>query len=249
MKPLIGVPTDPFSRGYANVALENMARESLVYYWLLARLTEKICSSIRAAGGLPVVLSATNDEEEMETILSKIDGFVFAGGNDISPSFYGETDKGSISPNLERDRFEFALLGKAVKNEKPILGICRGCQMINVALGGTLCQHIPDIRPEWILHRRPDVTEGYVHTVEMLKHELFPMQNGGIMKVNSMHHQAVDKPADGLEIIAATTDGLTEGVSMSGYRYLVGVQWHPECLAASDPVQADLFSSLVKASR
>lgn len=239
MKPLIGVPTDPFCHEYADIALAEMDEEKLNFCWLLERLTEKICSSVRNAGGVPLLLSSTDDENEMESLAKRLDGFVFAGGDDIAPSFYGETYKGSVSPNYARDRFEIGLLKKIIKEEKPVLGICRGAQIINVALGGTLYQHLPDVNPEWTLHKRPDVMEGCVHDVEFM---------GETIPVNSMHHQAIDKLAPGLEATAKTEDGLVEGVALNGYRHLVGVQWHPECLTAKDPLAARLFSELVNAS-
>jgi len=246
MKPVIGIATDPFSREYTHLQLNELSQDKIGYYWLLARLTGMICSSVADAGGIPVLLEAS--DSGFETIASSFDGFVFAGGDDIDPSFYGETDKGSIAPNIIRDRFELGLIREAIKKEKPILGICRGNQMINVALGGTLYQHMPDIRPEWTLHRRPDVTDGYVHNVEIMNPGIFPMNKGRTMRVNSMHHQAVDRLAPGLQVTAATSDGLIEGVTLPDYRYINGIQWHPECLAESDAIQADIFSSIINAS-
>ncbi|MFA6736312.1 MAG: gamma-glutamyl-gamma-aminobutyrate hydrolase family protein [Saccharofermentanales bacterium] len=251
MKPLIGIASNPFYRSYADEALSDIEKDQLGYFWLLSRLTEKICSSVRSAGGIPVLLMLTEDESEIETIAYRIDGLILAGGEDISPSFYGEQNKGTISPNLLRDRFEITLLKKTMKQEKPILGICRGNQVINVALGGTLYQHIPDVKPGWAMHRRPDIMKDYVHSVEILKSDLFPAFHNdevSMMQVNSMHHQAVDILAPGLEAIAVTSDGLIEGLYMPEYRYLTGVQWHPECLSSSDEIQAGIFAEIIRAS-
>jgi putative glutamine amidotransferase len=248
MKPLIGVPTDPFSSTYENIALSAMEKDKLEYFWLLERLTEKICYSVRRAGGVPVMLSAADDAPEIGELTARCDGFVFAGGNDIDPSFYGESNKGSIAPNIERDRFELTLLKSALGAGKPVLGICRGCQLINVALGGDLHQNLPDLKPEWKLHKRSDVTEGYVHDVDVLMPEYFPSLKGRVMRVNSMHHQVVNHLASDLEITAQTRDGLVEGVAMLS-SYVVGVQWHPECLSGSDPLQAEIFSRLVTVAK
>ena len=248
MKPLIGVPTDPFRSAYENIGLTEMDRDMLGYFWLLERLTEKICYSVRRAGGAPVMLSASDDVSETGELAARCDGFVFAGGDDIDPSFYGESNRGSTAPNEERDRFELALLKAVLKAGKPVLGICRGCQLINVALGGDLHQNLPDLKPEWKLHKRPDVTEGYVHDVDVLMPEYFPSLSGRVMRVNSMHHQVVNHLAPDLEIIAQTRDGLVEGVAMPS-SYVVGVQWHPECLSAADPLQAEIFSRLVTVAK
>ena len=252
MKPLIGIASNPFYSSYADKTLSDIEKGQLDYFWLLSRLTEKICSSVRSAGGIPILLTLTEDGSETEKIAFRIDGLILAGGEDITPSLYGEPVNGTLSPNLLRDKFEISLLKKTMELEKPVLGICRGHQIINTALGGTLFQHIPDVRPEWSMHKRPDEMKGYVHGVEILKADLFPSfpaGNGKTMQVNSMHHQAVDVLAPGLEAIAVTSDGLIEGAYMPGYRYLAGVQWHPECLSASDEIQAGIFKEMVNASR
>lgn len=248
MKPLIGIASNPFYNSYADETLSDIENSQLDYFWLLSRLTEKICSSVRSAGGIPLLLMLTEDESETETIASGIDGLILAGGEDITPSFYGEPKNGTIAPNISRDKFEISLLKKTMKHDKPILGICRGNQIINIALGGTLYQNIPDVKPEWVMHKRPDIMKGYVHSVEILKPEFFPLNHGHTMKVNSMHHQAVKNLAPGLEAVAVTSDGLIEGLYMPEYRYLAGVQWHPECLSASDKIQADIFADIVRVS-
>ena len=246
--PLIGVPTDPFRQIYENVPLAEMEKERLNYFWLLERLTEKICYSIRRAGGLPVMLSATDDANEIKALAERCNGFVFAGGDDIAPSCYHEADNGSLAPCPERDRFEIGLLNASLAAGKPVLGICRGCQLINIALGGDLHQNLPDLKPEWKQHRRPDVMDGYVHDVDVLLPEYFPSLKDRVLRVNSMHHQAVNHVAPDLEVIAQTRDGLVEGVAMLS-SYVVGVQWHPECLSDHDPLQAEIFARLVQAAQ
>jgi len=248
MKPIIGIATDPFRREYADTAIKCVEGESLDYYWLLARLTGKICSSVRNAGGIPVLLSATDDEREMEDIAIRLDGFVFSGGNDISPFLYGETNHGSIAPDVERDMFEFKIMAKVIGLDKPVLGICRGCQMINVVLGGSLYQHIPDINAGWTLHRRPDVMSGYVHAVRILKQGALSFLRSDTMRVNSMHHQAIKDPAPSVEVLAEA-EGLVEGIRAPKHKYVVGVQWHPECLSDADAIQSDIFKSLIASSK
>lgn len=247
-KVLIGIPTCPFRDEWAKTPFTEMDIEAVEYFWLLSRLTNKIITSVRAAGGIPAPLSATRDEAEITAIAERMDGFVFAGGNDIAPEYYNEENKGSLQPDAKRDFFELALCREALRLEKPIFGICRGCQLLNVALGGTLLQDLPSVNEEWKLHRRSDVTRGYVHDVRILEPQIFPPHKGEIMRVNSMHHQAVGRLADGVEAAAATDDGIIEAIWAPKRRYAVGVQWHPECLAEDDPVQAELFRSLVARS-
>lgn len=226
--------------------LEEIDGEELQYFWLLSRLTSKIISSVRAAGGTPLALTPTEDERETEKLASKLDGFVFAGGQDIAPSFYGEESRGSRAPDAGRDRFETALCRAALERDKSILGICRGCQLLNVVLGGTLTQDLPSVDERWKLHSRSDVMRGYVHDVKILSPWLFPNHSGETMPVNSMHHQAIGRLSKHLQAAAVADGGIVEAVSAPAYKWAVGVQWHPECLAGDDTVQMDIFRMLVE---
>ena len=247
MKPIIGIPTLPFRASYSDTELAALDGKELGYYWLLSRLTEKICASVSRAGGVPLLLRATNDAEEISAEAERLDGFVFTGGSDITPSLYGEENHGSISPDTERDMFEFSLMKEALPKNKPMLGICRGCQLMNVVLGGTIYQHLPDVNPEWSLHERPDVMKGYVHEADVVLPEALSLDKKITVKVNSMHHQAIDKLAPSLTA-AAYSGGLTEAVALLSHKYFVGVQWPPECHSEDDEIQAGIFSALVKAS-
>lgn len=245
-RPLIGVPTLPFQRRWENAALDEIDGEELKYFWLLSRLTSKIISSVRAAGGAPLALTPAEDEREIEKLATKLDGFVFAGGQDIAPSFYGEESRGSRAPDIERDHFETALCRAALERDKPLLGICRGCQLLNVVLGGTLTQDLPSVDEKWTLHSRSDVMRGYVHEVKILSPWLFPNHSGETMPVNSMHHQAIGCLSKHLQAAAVADGGIIEAVSAPAYKWAVGVQWHPECLAEDDAVQMDIFRALVE---
>ena len=245
-RPLIGVPTLPFQRRWENAALEEIDGEELKYFWLLSRLTSKIISSVRAAGGAPLALTPAEDEREIEKLATKLDGFVFAGGQDIAPSFYGEESRGSRAPDIERDHFETALCRAALERDKPLLGICRGCQLLNVVLGGTLTQDLPSVDEKWTLHSRSDVMRGYVHEVKILSPWLFPNHSCETMPVNSMHHQAIGRLSKHLQAAAVANGGIIEAVSAPAYKWAVGVQWHPECLAEDDAVQMDIFRTLVE---
>ena len=249
MRPLIGIATSPFKHCWLELPLSSIAPDVLNYFWLLSVLTEKIITSVRDAGAVPLTLTAPAHDEEIECVVREIDGLVFAGGDDITPSLYGEPDRGSVAPDIARDEFELALIKAALKLDKPIFGICRGCQLLNIALGGTLTQNLPDIHEELRIHRRPDVMKGYVHDVKITEPQLFPDFHSEIMHVNSMHHQAIDKLADGAKIAAISTDGVIEAIYAPAHRYVFAVQWHPECLAADDPAQAALFAEIVRRSQ
>ena len=164
---------------------------------------------ITLCGGLPVLLPQTDDISEIRLYAAKFDGFLFSGGDDVNPILYGEMKSpkcGLISD--ERDLFEILLLNEVMKLNKPIFAICRGIQLINVALGGTLYQHI----------------EGH----ERIKHDV--IINNERISVNSYHHQAVKEVPPLLKVTAYTEDGTIEAVYMPGYKYLHAVQWHPEMM-------------------
>lgn len=236
----------PFQRAWENIALSEMDGEELEYFWLLSRLTSKIISCVRAAGGSPLALTPTEDEREIEDLALKLDGFVFAGGQDIAPSFYEEESCGSHAPDVARDNFETSLCRAALAHNKPLLGVCRGCQLLNVVLGGTLVQDLPSLDEKLKLHSRSDVTRGYVHDVKILAPRLFPNHEGETMRVNSMHHQAIGRLSNHLKAAAETEDGIVEAVFAPEYRWAVALQWHPECLALDDSIQMDIFRMLVE---
>lgn len=250
MRPLIGVPTAPYKAVYAEMELREILPEGLGYFWLRAKLNQMIYDSVRRAGGVPIELLPTECLDEISEIAHRLDGFIFSGGEDIHPQFYGEEMNGSRSPDTERDFFELELFKRVLETGKPVLGICRGAQLINVAMGGTLHQDLDSVRPEWgRRHARYEMKDGYAHSVRVLSPGFFHGIDTGVMSVNSMHHQAVKRLADGLELLAITEDGLTEAFRLKGHRFLAAVQWHPECLSHKDELQAALFSVLVNSAR
>ena len=173
--------------------------------------------ALYTCGALPVVLCPTDDKEAISELAERFDGIVFTGGIDISPEFYGENichEKTEVS--RARDLFELRLFHEFYEKKKPILGICRGIQLINVALGGTLFQHIEN-------------HSGVKHTVRVSGRLLTLSENRNEVITNSTHHQALKDLGKELEIIARADDGFVEGVcDFSGGRYLLGVQFHPE---------------------
>lgn len=249
MRPLIGVPTAPYKTAFTDIGLDDVPRDKLSYFWLRSRLNQMIYDSVRRAGGIPIELLPASDPGELSAIASRLDGFIFSGGEDIHPKLYGEEIEGSRDPDTERDAFEIGLFNKILDEGKPTLGICRGAQLINVAMGGTLYQDLSSVKPEWHgQHARYDIKDGVAHSVRLLDGEFF-RGAGGTMGVNSMHHQAVKKLAGGLEPLAKTQDGLVEAFRLKGHKFLAAVQWHPECLSKTDKHSAALFSALVESSK
>lgn len=207
-------------------------------------------SAVAAQGSVPIVLPAVagRSGEFAERCLDVLDGVVLAGGTDIEPSFYGGTWAPAQTPDPDRDEFERALVLGALERGIPILGVCRGMQMINVALGGTLHEHIEheavpaqssgtftDVR----LHRIPLKPGSTVHQV----------LDRDEVEVLCMHHQAPDRIGTGLHVTARASDGIVEAVEYGGEGFVLGVLWHPEHMVEHGPLQARLYAGLVEAAR
>ncbi len=204
--------------------------------------------SIEWAGGVPVAIPVLEDEEYIDEIAKKMDGFVFTGGPDINPMNYGQSFKkglGLIVP--ERDEFEFKLFKKALQLNKPILGICRGFQLMNVYFGGTLHQDISSNQLTNLEHvgkMGPKFCKS--HKVSILEESnLFKALRQKEIYVNSFHHQAVDKVGEGLQVTATAEDGIIEALEHNDYLFLVGIQWHPEMMTEVHKEQLDLFQLFI----
>jgi putative glutamine amidotransferase len=208
---------------------------------------------LTAAGAVPWVIPLLqNDEQTLRQIYDRLDGVFLTGGVDVEPSCYGEPRHercGETDP--PRDWTELALLRWAMRDGKPVLGVCRGVQVINVAAGGSLYQDLHAQYPQAIKHDCFPHAGGYtrtslVHTVRIERgSRLGRILGSDEMTVNSMHHQAIKQLAPGLVASAFAPDGLIEGIEGSNGQFLVGVQWHPEELVESDPVMRRLFSAFV----
>ena len=198
--------------------------------------------AVHKAGG-QALLVAPDPElvEDPDQLLDLIDGLILAGGHDIDPSFYGarahpET-KGTVP---ERDRMELALTLRAVERDLPVLGVCRGMQLLNVALGGTLVQHLPDQVGHGDHRRQPGSFDGSEHDVQLSPASLAARAAGEeLHSTKSHHHQGLDRVADGLAITGhSALDDLPEAVELPGKRFVLGVQWHPEADEESSVIAA-----------
>ena len=206
--------------------------------------------AIQQAGGLPLVIPIGISLSNLRLLISHIDGILFTGGGDIGPKYFGAEDHPKISGlDLERDRLEFELLKIALEMDYPLLAICRGIQVLNVGLGGTLYTHIQDQLPGAIKHDWYPVfpRDRIAHMVNVVQDsKLHHILGESEVPVNSLHHQGIEKLGQGLKPIATAPDGLVEAVEVTGARFALGVQWHPECLPDSVPMQ-NLFKAFVEA--
>lgn len=201
-------------------------------------------NSILEAGGVPVLLPSVTDEELLEDYFRVCQGFVLSGGGDLDPVYWGEfPDPGCGEIDPLRDRFEVSLVRRAYLQNKAVLGICRGCQVLNAALGGTIWQ---DIKSP-MAHSQKAPRNHLFHDIFIEKgSNLENIVGDQHIRVNSFHHQAVKLPGNGLYISAMAPDGIAEAVESRESLFFIGVQWHPECL--KDDYSARLFSALTAAA-
>ncbi|MFI5006400.1 MAG: gamma-glutamyl-gamma-aminobutyrate hydrolase family protein [Solirubrobacterales bacterium] len=207
--------------------------------------------SVEQAGGLPIIL-APGRPDDASDLLDRIHGLVLSGGSDVDPALYGEAPHPKLGKVFrERDDFELALVREALARDMPLLAICRGHQVLNVALGGTLIQDIPSEVTGGLEHDPRRERWERAHPVEI--HEgtrLRDILKRGAVSVNSFHHQAIERLGDGLVVSARSCDDqLIEGVELAGRRFVLGVQWHPEAFWNREDGFQDLFEALVSTSR
>lgn len=243
MKPLIGI-TGSMGLGIYSLQQEHMPAQR-------HQLSDSYVKAIIQAGGIPVVLPCCEDEALMQAMADKMDGVLLSGGGDVDPLLYGQRATGHLGTvTPRRDAAELALARYVItKTEKPILGICRGIQVMNVAMGGTLHIDLPDAGK--LCHSLTMYTRDMVsHTVTIADNtHLATAYGSGEQLVNSFHHEAVDALAPGFVATALSNpDNVIEAMEMPGERFVVGVQWHPEELTAREEARM-LFHSFVEAAK
>ena len=204
-----------------------------------------------AAGGVPVIIPSELSATDWKILYTKLDGVIFSGGADMDPkTFNGEEHPTVSNVDHERDALEIAIAKQVVDDEKPFLAICRGFQVLNVALGGTLYTHICDQFGNEIQHdSNRELSRDYLaHEVKVDEDtRLAEILGEPILKVNSWHHQGVKEIAPILEVTAHSPDGLVEGMEIPAHPYAIAVQWHPEWMP-EDPAMRNLFATFVEAS-
>jgi putative glutamine amidotransferase len=203
--------------------------------------------AIVQAGGIPILLPNVEPPETLNPLIESLDGLLITGGRDMSPSYYGQTLHPETSePTAGRDKFELAVFEQMFESRKPIMGICRGMQLINVALGGTLFQDLTCIPRQTLTHADPEQTAKVFHEVTILpESRLYHIINSTKIETNSSHHQVIDELGRGLKATAFAPDGIIEAIEHVDFDFMISVQWHPEAIIDREHSQK-LFSALIE---
>ena len=210
-------------------------------------VTDAYIQAVKSAGGLPLILPLVKSKTVIQDYVSLCDGFLFCGGGDITPLLFGqEPNYGIGATDITLDLFQIRLMKEILKAEKPVLAICRGMQIMNVACGGTIYQDLNQLDIETINHMqtslsRRDISHKVLFKPKTRLHRMF----GDFAYTNSFHHQAIDRLGLGLIISGTTGDDIIEAIEMPSHPFVVGVQWHPESMIASAPNMKQLFHALI----
>jgi len=235
MKPIIGITT------YQSTNVNGQP---------IVALMQSYIKAVIQAGGVPVLIPSMIAEDGWDDLYSLLNGILFSGGGDIALEYSpGDPHPRINDVELERDSVEFKLIQASASDGKPFLGICRGCQVMNVALGGTLYTHIPDQLPNALDHSYPgNKRTVLVHEVKIEEGtRISEILSEPILKVNSLHHQGLNDIAPSLKVAGHAPDGLVEAVELPDHPFGIGVQWHPEWLTDQEPTR-NLFRKFIEAA-
>ena len=214
------------------------------------RVNDTYVRALQAAGLVPLIVPPSLDDEEVRALVAGVAGIVLSGGEDVDPATYrAARHPATQESHAGRDATEQALVAAAREARRPVLAICRGIQLLNVALGGTLVQHLPDERPGSVRHAREDSRATRVHGITVKAGSRLAAALGATqLEANSMHHQAVDRLAEPLRATAHASDGVIEGVeTASDDWWVLGVQWHPEELIGDEgPFDRGIFAAFAR---
>jgi putative glutamine amidotransferase len=217
-------------------------------------LTRKYAEGVLQAGGVPLIMPHNLDVDALRIVLDRLDGVVLSGGGDIDPAMFGEdTHPATCEIEADRDRMELTLAQWIVERDIPCLAICRGIQVLNVALGGSLLQDIPSQVPAALPHSFDRATTPRDYLAHPVKidpdSQLARVMRLEVAQTNSWHHQSIKQAADRLRVTAVAPDSVIEAVEVPGRRFAIGVQWHPEWLFEEYPEHRRLFAGLIEAAQ
>lgn len=214
-------------------------------------VNEEYIKAICQAGGVPLIVPTVAEKDSIQAQAGLLDGLLLSGGDDIHPLFYGEEPDSKLGfCDLRRDEHELELIRAVGRRHKPILGICRGIQVLNVAFGGTLYQDLSRMSGNCLQHMQQAKKDVLFHTVTVEKATcLFAIVGTEQLRVNSFHHQAVKEPAAEFIVTARSRDGVIEAIEQRGEDFVLAVQWHPESLLQVQPEMRDLFRYFVKKAK
>lgn len=210
-------------------------------------VTNAYIQSIRYSGGIPLILPLVRSDQIINEYIQLCDGFLFCGGNDITPLLFGqEPQNGNGQTNISLDLFQIRLMKEVLKTEKPVFSICRGMQVFNVACGGTIYQDISLQPGKHLDHMQQSGTRSEVsHKIHIKAGTRLKKYVGNITYVNSYHHQTLDKIGKNLIISAVASDHTAEAIEMPSHPFAIGVQWHPECMYRTSSETRELFSNFI----
>jgi putative glutamine amidotransferase len=215
-----------------------------------AYVNNNYINSVARSGGVPVILPVVTDHKIIYRQVENIEGLVVSGGQDVNPLLYGEepeTKQGAIFP--ERDEFDQILIKTTIEAGKPVLAICRGIQILNVAYGGTLYQDVSKKEGAFVKHEQAGGPSYATHTIQIEKGSLLETILGSECRTNSFHHQAIKDVAQGFKVTATAKDGIVEAIEKEGARFVLGVQFHPEMMAEKHENMLNLFKALIHATK
>ncbi len=240
-KPLIGITASTLVDGIQESGRPGETENAI---------SQAYVDAVEAAGGIPLIVPLVHNSGTAHDILRILDGLLLSGGGDIDPGLYGQEPHRFLKVvDVRKDRLETALLQQALRQDMPVLGICRGMQVLNVAAGGTLIQDIPSSAPSRIQHSQHATSPVPTHKISVGKGSLLARILGQReLRVNSYHHQAVDRVAPGFTATAKASDGIVECIESRKHKFVLGVQFHPEMIFREYPVFQKLFEALVRES-
>ena len=211
-------------------------------------VTDAYIQAVKSAGGLPLVLPLVKSKTVIQEYVSLCDGFLFCGGGDITPLLFGQEPANGIGKtDITLDLFQIRMMKVILEKEKPLLAICRGMQVLNVACGGTIYQDLNLTDFETINHMQTSISRKDIsHKVVFAPKTKIQKFLGDFAYTNSFHHQAIDRVGNGLIVSGTTGDDIVEAIEMPSHSFVVGVQWHPESMLETAPNMKQLFCALVR---